>query len=97
MFLMNLAGIPPTTVFAATCFDTTAPAATTAFSPIVTPGNIVAPDPIHAFLLITIGFPIKALRSVGSKGWFSVTSFTCGPISTSSSNVIPPLSKKEQA
>jgi hypothetical protein len=37
MFLMCLAGMPPTTVFAGTSLDTTAPAATTAFSPIVTP------------------------------------------------------------
>ena len=50
--LIIFAGIPPTIVFAATSFDTTAPAATTAFSPMVTPGSIVAPAPIHALLLM---------------------------------------------
>ena len=44
--------MPPTTVFAGTSFETTAPAATTAFSPTVTPGSIVAPAPIHAFFLM---------------------------------------------
>ena len=49
---MCLAGMPPTTVFAGTSLETTAPAATTAFSPMVTPGSIVAPAPIHAFFLM---------------------------------------------
>ncbi|BAG27959.1 hypothetical protein N219_09715 [Limosilactobacillus fermentum MTCC 8711] len=36
---ITLAGIPPTIVLAATSLVTTAPAATIAFSPIVTPGR----------------------------------------------------------
>ena len=47
MYLMNLAGTPPTTVLASTSFETTAPAATTALSPIVTPCNMVACAPIQ--------------------------------------------------
>jgi hypothetical protein len=49
---MNLAGFPPTNVLLSTFFVTTAPAATTLFSPIVTPGHIIAPAQIHAFFLI---------------------------------------------
>ena len=52
--LMILAGIPPTIVLSGTSLLTTAPAATTEFSPIVMPGNIVAPAPIHAFLFMRI-------------------------------------------
>ena len=40
MYLINFAGTPPTTVFAATSFVTTAPAPTTALSPMVTPCRI---------------------------------------------------------
>jgi hypothetical protein len=43
---MNCAGTPPTIEFSTTSLVTTAPAATIAFSPIVTPGRIVAPAPI---------------------------------------------------
>ena len=50
--LITFAGTPPTIVLADTSLDTTAPAATTAFSPMVTPGSIVAPAPIHAFFLM---------------------------------------------
>ena len=39
-------------VFFAVGFETTAPAATTAFLPITTPGKIIAPAPIHAPLHI---------------------------------------------
>jgi len=53
--LMSRAGIPPTTVFAATSFVTTAPAATTALSPTVTPERIVAFDPTQTFFPKTIG------------------------------------------
>ena len=52
---MSRAGIPPTTVFAATSFVTTAPAATTALSPTVTPERIVAFDPTQTFFPKTIG------------------------------------------
>jgi len=52
IFLMSLAGMPPTIVFGATSFVTTAPAATTAPSPMVTPASTVALAPIHTFLPI---------------------------------------------
>ena len=55
IFLISLAGTPPTIVFGSTSFVTTAPAATTAPSPIVTPASTVALDPIHTFLPIWIG------------------------------------------
>ena len=50
------------TVFAGTSLVTTAPAATTAFSPTVTPGKIVALAPIHAFFLISTGFKSSSFR-----------------------------------
>ena len=49
--LKILAGTPPTIVFAGTSLVTTAPAATIEFSPMVTPGKIVAPAPMHCVLL----------------------------------------------
>ena len=48
MFFINFAGLPPTMVLGATSLVTTAPAATTALSPIVTPGKMMAPTPIQA-------------------------------------------------
>lgn len=45
----------PATVFAATSFVTTASAATTALSPIVTPCRIVTLEPIQTFLPSTLG------------------------------------------
>ena len=45
MGLIIFAGTPPTTVNGATSAVTTAPAATTAPRPIVTPGNTIAPAP----------------------------------------------------
>ncbi len=65
---MNFAGTPPTIVFGLTSEVTTAPAATTAFSPMVTPGKIVAAAPIHALRLMIIGLHISALRLTGSIG-----------------------------
>ncbi len=52
---MNRAGTPPTIAFAGTSFVTTAPAATTALSPIVTPCRMVAFEPTHTFLPNTMG------------------------------------------
>ena len=65
---MCFAGMPPTTAFAGTSLETTAPAATTEFSPMVTPGNIVAAALIHELRLIVIGVQISARLSLGSKG-----------------------------
>ena len=52
IILISLAGLPTTMALAGTSLVTTAAAATTAFSPTVTPGRMVAPAPIHAFLQI---------------------------------------------
>jgi hypothetical protein len=52
---MTLAGFPPTRVLGGTFLVTTEPAATTEFSPTVTPPMIVAPAAIHTFLSITMG------------------------------------------
>ena len=50
--LITFAGTPPTTAKSGTSFVTTAPAATTAYSPIVTPGQTVTFIPSQAFFLI---------------------------------------------
>ena len=55
ILFITFAGTPPTTVFASTSFTTTAPAATTALSPIVTPEHITAFDPTQTFFPIWIG------------------------------------------
>ncbi len=47
IFFITLAGTPPTMVFGSTSFVTTAPAATTAPSPMVTPARTVALAPIQ--------------------------------------------------
>lgn len=62
---MILAGISATTVLAGTFLLATAPAATAAFSPIVTPGKIIAFAPIHAFLSITTGLSSNSFRYLG--------------------------------
>jgi len=48
-------GIPATTMFAGTSFVTTAPTATTELFPMVTPGSMVALDPIYTFSPIVTG------------------------------------------
>ncbi|KAF5684273.1 hypothetical protein FDENT_6778 [Fusarium denticulatum] len=72
---INLAGTPPTNVSASTSLITTAPAATVAPLPIVTPGNIVARAPIQQSDSIRIGsandVPCASLRlciSAANKG-----------------------------
>src|SRR5690606_26940344 len=95
--LIAFAGIPPTMVLSGTSLLTTAPAATTEFSPTVTPGNMVAPAPIQAFLLICTGPGTSDCRLVGDSGCPSESKLTFGAISTSSSMVIPPKSKKTQS
>ncbi len=52
---MTFAGTPATSVAGGTSCVTTAPAATTASAPMVTPGRIVVAAPIHAFAWIAIG------------------------------------------
>src|SRR6478672_647540 len=67
---ITLAAFPATSVLGGTFLVTTEPAATTEFSPTVTPPRIVAPAAIHTFLSITMGFAIvKARRRDGSTGW----------------------------
>jgi hypothetical protein len=57
MFLMILAGFPPTTTLHGTSFVTTDPEAMTALSPIVTPGLMTARPPIQTLCPIVTGFP----------------------------------------
>lgn len=54
--VINFAGFPPTIVLGATSLVTTEPAATTEFSPTVTPGRIVALEPIQVLFYSTTGF-----------------------------------------
>ena len=65
---MIFAGIPPTMVLSGTSFDTTAPAATTEFSPMVTPCKIVAFAPIQAFFLIWILPAVSVCLSLAEIG-----------------------------
>ena len=65
-FLMNLAGIPATMEHSSTSFVTTAPAAMIAPSPIVTPGKIVAFEPIQTLFPIFIGAAIRLALFFGS-------------------------------
>jgi hypothetical protein len=52
---MNLAGFPATIEFAGTSLLTKLPAPTTAFSPIVMLQRIVAPEPMEAPRLTSVG------------------------------------------
>ncbi len=65
---MTLAGRPATRVLAGTSLLTKAPAATTALSPTVTPGKIVASAPIQTFLPIITDLSSSLWRSWGFKG-----------------------------
>ncbi|ORY70382.1 uncharacterized protein BCR38DRAFT_105425 [Pseudomassariella vexata] len=56
-FLATLAGAPVTTVYAGTLFVTTDPAPTVLPRPIVTPGRIMVPPPIHASSSMRTGSP----------------------------------------
>jgi hypothetical protein len=60
------AGFPATTVLDSTLFVTTDPAATTEFSPIVTPFKITAFMPIQTLFAIFTG----AVFNLGRAGWF---------------------------
>ena len=67
--LIIFAGFPPTTTLAGTSFTTTAPAATTELSPIVTPGAITQLPPSHTLFPIVTGLPYSKpdiLRSTSS-------------------------------
>ena len=60
---MILAGTAPTTLLSGTSCATTAPAATTEFSPTVIPGRMVTFAPIHALRLICTRPTVSLLRS----------------------------------
>ena len=57
---MARAGMPPTTVYGGTSCVTTAPEATTAPSPTVIPGNMIALLQIQALFPIVTGAPLPA-------------------------------------
>ena len=97
MALIILAGMPATTVFAGTSLEMTAPAATTAFSPMVTPGRIIAPAPIHAPFWMCMCPGTSEPLSLGEIGCVSDSKQTLGAIKTLSSIVIPPRSRKTQS
>ena len=79
-------------VFASTSFATTAPAATTALSPMVTPRRIVAFEPTQTFRPNTIGAGTVVRRSAGAIPWSSVAKTTLWPIWQPSPSVTPPWS-----
>ena len=82
---ITAAGTPAASVAAGTSCVTTAPAATTAPSPMFTPGRIVAAAPIHTFAPMVIGAAVmKSRRLSGSTGWPAVTRLTLWAIITSS-------------
>lgn len=85
-----LAGTPPATVLHGTSLVTTAPAATTAPSPMVTPGQTVALDPIHTRLPMTMGAGCISFLRSGSSSWFKVAGTTLWPIRLPSPMVMPP-------
>ena len=84
------AGTPPTIVAAGTSRVTTAPAATMASSPTVTPERIVAFDPTHTFRPSTMGAGRVVLRRSGSIPWSSVAKTTLCPIWQPSPSHTPP-------
>ena len=79
------AGTLATSVDAGTSRVTTAPAATTARAPIVTPGRIVAAAPIQTSESMVIGVAVMEVRrSLGSTGWPAVSRLTLWAIMTRS-------------
>src|SRR3989338_11699930 len=94
MDLIFLAGTPPTKVNSSTSSTTTAPAATTAPLPMVTPGRIVARAPIHAKSQTVIGLlfvsskGLEVLRLV-TNSWVPVIRQARNPALQPFPNVIP--------
>lgn len=66
--------------------------AITAFSPTITPGQMVALAPIQAFFLISTGFNSSSFVRLGFKPWLTERRYAPGPIETSSSMAMPPKS-----
>jgi len=73
---MTFAGFPTATTFGGRSRVTMAPAPTTVFSPIVTPGQMIAPPPIQTLSPIVIGREPSHLarRGAGSIGCVAVSS-----------------------
>ncbi len=103
---MTRAGLPTATTFAGRSFVTTAPAPTTVFSPIVTPGHTTTPPPSQTLSPMTIGFAASHLsrRGPGSVGCVGVRSWTWVPMRTSSpivmgatSSAVSPKFAKQRA
>mgnify|MGYP006988964805 CR=1 FL=1 len=55
LFRSNFAGFPATITLGGTSLVTTLPAPTIELSPIVIPGNIIEPEPIHTLFPMCIG------------------------------------------
>ena len=76
IYLIILAGTPPTTVLGATFLVITEFAETILFSPIVTPVKIATPSPIHTlFSIITGPFEYNSLF----RGGFNKSCFEISP------------------
>ena len=82
-------------MFGGTSFVTTAPAATTAPSPIVTFLRIVAWAPTQTFLPMCIGPGNMSCLCAGFRSWSRVAMTTCWPISDPSPIQMPPWSWKQ--
>src|SRR5579859_7323726 len=89
------AGTPATIAKSGTSRVTTAPAPTSAYSPIVTPGTIVALEPIDARRLTRVGMTFQSSSVIGEPsklvafGKGSFVNITPWPIKTSSSMTTP--------
>lgn len=64
-YFITFAGVPTATAFSGISFVTTAPAPITALSPIIIPGSIIAPAPIHTRLPILTGNGMRLPRFSG--------------------------------
>ncbi|SUP34573.1 Uncharacterised protein [Streptomyces griseus] len=93
---MILAGLPTATTLGGRSLVTTAPAPTTVFSPMVTPGQTMTPPPSHTLSPMVIGSAASHLarRATGSTGCVGVSNWTCGPNCTSSPTVIGATSRR---
>src|SRR5581483_10053547 len=94
------AGLPATTAPAGTSRVTTAPAPTSAPSPIVTPPRTTAPEPIEAPRSTRVRRSIQSASvwsspsSVVARGYLSLTKITPWPTKTSSARSTPSQTKE---
>ncbi len=79
---MIFAGLPAATTLSGRFLVTTEPAPMTTLFPMLIPGRMVVPPPIHTSLPIVTGFAhcIFFLLSTGSRGWHAVYMLTLGPM-----------------